>query len=203
MNNFDDEINNLTDEEILEFMLEAENEYEEWNTNLESMVEKLSDTNKIVLSELNDKFDEKIFYIIYGYLGSENLLDYNDICDGGVTSFLSELSNDEILNFIELLISFKNQELELTQETINVDAIIKKLKRDVSMLKKKLSQPSEYITTAQFEERFGLSKAQQKSLRSKIYDPLPHTIPNGKTILYEPEEVKKWLENYKGRMKIN
>ena len=201
MNDFNDDIDDFTEEEILQFMQEAGDEYQEWNANLASMVEKLNDSNKIFLSELNDKFDEKIFYIIYGYLNAENLVDFDELSDGGITSFLNELDNDNTLNFIELLIAFKNQDLELTEETLDVTKIIKNLKRDVSTLKKKLAQPSKYINTTQFEERFGLSKAQQKGLRSKIDDPLPCTITNGKTILYEPELVEKWFENYKGRMK--
>ena len=121
MNDFNDDIDDFTEEEILQFMQEAGDEYQEWNANLASMVEKLNDSNKIFLSELNDKFDEKIFSIIYGYLNAENLVDFDELSNGGITSFLDELDNDNTLNFIELLIAFKNQDLELTEKALDVE----------------------------------------------------------------------------------
>ncbi len=51
MNDFNDDIDDFTEEEILQFMQEAGDEYQEWNANLASMVEKLNDSNKIFLSE--------------------------------------------------------------------------------------------------------------------------------------------------------
>ena len=200
MNETDINEDNFTYEEILQYMNEADDEYQEWNINLNVMIENLSDENKIFLSELSSKIGDKVFYLIYGYLNSESLIDYDEMSDGGIADLIDELDSDDTLNFIELLIDFKKQELVETQEEIDYSQIIKKLKRDVATLKKKLAQPSKYINTNQFEERFGLSKAQQKGLRSKIDDPLPCTITNGKTILYDPVEVEKWFENYKGKV---
>ena len=197
MNELEVNIDNFTEEEILQFFNEADDEYKNWNINLSSMIDNLSDNSKIFLSTLSENIGDKVFYLIYGYLNSENLIDYDELTDGGFSEFVEELSNEDTLNFIDLLIEFKQQEVELTEEDIDFEKTIIKLKRDVSILKKKLSQPSKYINTKQFEERFGLTRLQQKGLRGKIQDPLPHTIANGKTILYDPEEVGKWLENYK------
>ena len=197
MNELELDIDSLTDKEILQLTNEINNEYETWNVNLDNMINNLSDNNKIFLSTLSEQVGDKIFYMIYGYLNSESLIDYDEMTDGGISEFIEELDNENTLNFIELLIGFKKQEIELTEDEVDFDKIIVKLKRDVSTLKKKLSQPSKYINTKQFEERFGLTRLQQKGLRGKIQDPLPHTIANGKTILYDPEEVEKWLENYK------
>lgn len=197
MNELELDIDNLTDEEILQLTNEIDDEYENWNVNLDNMINNLSDNNKIFLSTLSEQVGDKIFYMIYGYLNSESLVDYDEMTDGGMSEFINELDSENTLNFIELLIGFKKQEIELTEDEVDFDKIIVKLKRDVSTLKKKLSQPSKYINTKQFEERFGLTRLQQKGLRGKVKDKLPHTIANGKTILYDPEEVEKWFENYK------
>ena len=200
MNETDINEDNFTYEEILQYMNEADDEYQEWNINLDVMIENLSNENKIFLSELSSKIGDKVFYLIYGYLNSESLIDYDEMSDGGIADLIDELDSDDTLNFIELLIDFKKQELVETQEEIDYSQIIKKLKRDVATLKKKLAQPSKLINTKQFEERYGLTRVQQKGLRGKITDPLPYSMVNDKTIMYEPEEVEKWLENYKGRM---
>ena len=200
MNETDINEDNFTYEEILQYMNEADDEYQEWNINLDVMIENLSNENKIFLSELSLKIGDKVFYLIYGYLNSESLIDYDEMSDGGIADLIDELDSDDTLNFIELLIDFKKQELVETQEEIDYSQIIKKLKRDVATLKKKLAQPSKLINTKQFEERYGLTRVQQKGLRGKITDPLPYSMVNDKTIMYEPEEVEKWLENYKGRM---
>ena len=197
MNDFDMNDNDFTDDEIDEYLNETMEEYEEWNVNLDTLVSNLTDSSKIFLSELHEKIGDKIFYMIYGYLNSESLIDYDELTDGGMSEFIDELDNVDTLNIIELFIDFKKQEVALTKDDTDFEHIITKLKRDVAKLNKKIAQSSIFINTRQFEERFGLSKAQQKGLRGKIHDPLPSTIPNGKTILYETELVEKWLENYK------
>jgi len=197
MDDFDIDDDDFTDEEIAEYLNETIEEYDNWNVNLDILVSNLTDGSKIFLSELHEKVGDKIFYIIYGYLNSDSLIDYDELSNGGMSEFLNELNHVDILNLIELFVDFKKQEIELTESEINFKHIIIKLKRDVATLKKKLSQPSKFINTRQFEERFGLSPAQQKGLRGRINDPLPCTVPNGKTILYETVLVEKWLENYK------
>lgn len=197
MNEFNIDDDDFTDEEIAEYLNETIEEYDNWYVNLDTLVSNLTDGSKIFLYDLHEKVGDKIFYMIYGYLNSESLIDYNELSNGGMSEFIDELNHADILNLIELFIDFKKQEVELTESEINFEHIITKLKRDVSTLKKKLSQPSKFINTRQFEERFGLSPAQQKSLRGRIHDPLPCTVPNGKTILYEAILVEKWLENYK------
>jgi len=197
MNEFGLNDDDFSDKEILTYIDEVDLEYENWNVNLDKMVSNLTDTNKIFLSDLNNKVGDKIFYIIYGYLNAENLIDYDELTVGGMSEFIDGLDNEDTLNFIELLIGFKKQDIELVEDEADFKIIIKKLKRDVATLKKKMAQPQIYINTAQFEEMFGLSQAQQKGLRGKIHDPLPSTVTNGKTILYEADLVKKWLENYR------
>ncbi len=118
--------------------------------------------------------------------------------DGEVTQIIEQLNTNDTIKLIDLFVQLKQYQLNhVNISNIDLEKIITKLKRDVATLKKKASQPSKYINTKQFEDRFGLSRLQQKGLRGKINDPLPHTITNGKTILYDPEEVEKWLENYK------
>lgn len=201
MNETDINEDDFTYEEILQYLNEADEEYQEWNINLDAMIENLSDENKIFLSELSSKIGEKIFYLIYGYLNSESLIEYNEMSEGGISDFIDELDSSDTLDFIELLIDFKKQEIAETQEEVDYSQIIKKLKRDVATLKKKLEQPSKLINTKQFEERYGVSRTQQKGLRGKGKEAIPYSMLNQKTILYDPEEVDKWFENYKGRMK--
>ncbi|MEA3331688.1 MAG: hypothetical protein U9Q29_08360 [Campylobacterota bacterium] len=197
MDDFDIDDDDFTDEEIAEYLNETIEEYDNWNVNLDILVSNLTDGSKIFLSEIHEKVGDKILYMIYGYLNSENLIDYDELTSGGMSEFIDKLNHADTLNLIELFIDFKKQEVELTESEINFKHIITKLKRDVSTLKKKLSQPSIFINTRQFEERFGLSPDQQKGLRGRIHDPLPHTVPNGKTIMYEAAVVEKWLANYK------
>ena len=141
-----------------------------------------------------DKIGEKIFYIIYGYLNTDSLLEYDEMTSGGMTSFIQELDNKSTLNFIELIVDFKKQEIELIEDDVDFTKTISKLKRDVATLKKKLAQPSKLINTKQFEERYGFTRLQQKGLRGQK-NPIPYSMMNQKTIMYEPEEVEKWLEN--------
>ena len=202
MNELNIDIDDFTSEEILQFIDEVNDEYENWNINFASLTDNLSVGNKIFLATMNEKVGEKIFYMIHGYLTSETLVDYDEMTGGGISEFIKELSNEDTLNFIEMLIDFKKQEVELIEDEVDFEKIIAKLKRDVATLKKKLSQPSKYINTKQFKERYGLTQIQQKRLRGNTTNPLPYTMLNRKTFLYDPDEVDKWLENYKGRMKI-
>lgn len=196
MNEYEFDIDDFSDEEIQQFLEEADEEYSEWNINLTQNIEKLSDGNKIFLNQLYEDHGEKVFYIIFGYLNSDTLVEYDEMTDNGVSDFLQELDNTETLNFVELLIEFNKQEIELVEQDVDFEKTIAKLKRDVATLKKKLAQPSKYINTTQFEERYGLTKLQQKSLRTRIYDSLPYTIVNNR-VLYEPEIIDKWMENYR------
>lgn len=197
MSEYEFDIDDFSDEEIQQFLEEADNEYNEWSINFTQNIEKLSDGNKIFLNQLYENHGEKVFYIIFGYLNSDTLVEYNEMTDNGVSDFLQELNNTETLNFVELLIEFNKQEIELVEKDVDFEKIIAKLKRDVSNLSNKLQQPSKYINTSQFEERYGLTKLQQKSLRSRMNDPLPFTVVNNKTILYEPEIIDKWMVNYR------
>lgn len=195
MNEHEIDIDDFSDEEIQQYLEEADNEYNEWNINLTQNVEKLSNSNKIFLNQLYENHGEKIFYIIFGYLNSDTLVEYDEMSENGVSEFLQELNNEDTLNFVELLIEFNKQEIELVEEEVDFEKIIAKLKRDVGTLKKKLAQPTKYINTKQFEERYALSPLQQKSLRSKLNDSLPFIVINNR-IFYEPEIIDKWMENF-------
>jgi hypothetical protein len=201
MNKLEQKIDSLSEKELINLIEETNYKYDNWNINLDKIVENLPNNSKIFLSDMVDEIGEKIFYIIYGYLNADSLIDYDEMTSGGITSFIQELDNKSTLNFIELIVGFKKQEIELVEDSVDFTKIISKLKREVATLKKKLAQPSKLINTKQFEERYGLTRVQQKGLRTKITDPLPYSVVNDKTIMYEPEEVEKWLENYKGRMK--
>lgn len=203
MDEQDIDIEDFTEKEIAQFLEEADDNYHKWNVNLDSMISNISDNSKIFLSTLSDEIGDKVFYMIYGYLDSESLIDYDEMTDGGMSEFINILDNENTLSFIELLIDFKKQDIALTEDDIDFEKIIAKLKRDVAILKKKLAQPNKYINTKQFEERYGLTPLQQKGLRGKIIDALPYSMLNQRTIVYDPEEVEKWFENYKGRMKIS
>ena len=186
----------LTEEELHQYVDEINEEYDNWmNVNIQYTIDKLSDKNKIFLNDFIHIYGEKILYIIYGYLTSDSLLEYDYLAKGGVTELFKKFDNIETLNFIDLLINFKKYDLEYSNEEVNFEQIIEKLQSDVDELKKKLGQ-SIVINTREFERRYGLSPAQQKSRRGKIKDPLPFICTNGKTIQYNTDEVEKWLENY-------
>lgn len=195
MNEHEIDIDDFSDEEIQQYLEEVDNEYNEWNINLTQNIEKLSDSNKIFLNQLYEDHGEKIFYIIFGYLNSDTLVEYDEMSDNGISEFLQKLNNEETLNFVELLIEFNKQEIELVEQEVDFEKIITKLKRDVATLKKKLAQPIKYINTKQFEERYSLSPLQQKSLRSKLNDSLPFIVINNR-IFYEPDIIDKWMENF-------
>lgn len=187
----------FSDEEIAEMVEEIEEDFESWSINFADVIEHLCDESKRFLSELSDKMGDTIFYMIYGYLNADNLIEYDEMTNGGVSGFIAKLDNTETLRFIELFVDIEKQEIGFSETKTDIKKVIAKLKRDVAILKNKLIKPSEYITTKQFEEMFGLTSVQQKGLRSKIHDPLPYTVTNGKTILYNEIEVSKWFENYK------
>ena len=144
INEYEFDIDDFSDEEIQQFLEEADEEYSEWNINLTQNIEKLSDGNKIFLNQLYEDHGEKVFYIIFGYLNSDTLVEYDEMTDNGVSDFLQELDNTETLNFVELLIEFNKQEIELVEQDVDFEKTIAKLKRDVATLKKKLAQPSKY-----------------------------------------------------------
>lgn len=196
MDEYELDIDDFTEEELQQFAEEAHQEYQEWNVNLDEMIKKLSDSNKIFLDKLYEDCGEKVFYIIFGYLNSDTLVEYDEMTENGVTKFLQELSEIYTLNFIELLIEFNKQEVELTEQEVDFQKVIAKLKRDVATLKKKVAQPSKYINTTQFEERYSLTKIQQKNLRTRHEYSLPYSIVNSR-VLYEPEIIDKWMENYR------
>jgi len=53
----------------------------------------------------------------------------------------------------------------------------------------------ELITVKEFEILFGYSSQWQTQKRSNLRDPLPRVSENKKKILYNAEEVRKWIEN--------
>ncbi|MDO9305082.1 MAG: hypothetical protein Q7T77_07105 [Sulfuricurvum sp.] len=53
----------------------------------------------------------------------------------------------------------------------------------------------EFITVKEFEILFGYSSQWQAQRRSKLHDPLPRATENKRKILYNTEEVRKWIEN--------
>jgi hypothetical protein len=184
-----------------EFNNRIDNSYQKEKLHIEQILDRLSDNNKIFLDEMINKneFGKSFLFVIFDFLDSNvnDLQTLDSWLDGQVSYLFSKFKTNgsEILKMVDLFIQLQHFQLE-SKEEIDADKLITKLKRDVYELKKKLEQPQTFINTKQFEDRFGLSQAQQKSLRSKIRDPLPHTITNGKTILYKTEEVAKWLENY-------
>jgi hypothetical protein len=184
-----------------EFNDRVDNSYQKEKLRIDEILDRLSDNNKIFLDEMIDKeeFGSPFLFAIFDFL-EPNVDDLQTVDSwlGGEISYLFskfKSNGSDIVKLVDLFVQLQHFQLE-SKEEIDTDKLIKKLKRDVYELKKKLEQPQDFINTKQFEDRFGLSQAQQKSLRSKMRDPLPHTITNGKTILYETEKVSKWLENY-------
>ena len=53
----------------------------------------------------------------------------------------------------------------------------------------------EFITTKEFEKLYGYSVQWQTQKRSNIHDPLLTVSGKNKKILYNTDEVKKWLDN--------
>jgi len=170
--------------------------------NPEIIIDKLSNNNKTFLNELigNSKIGNKILYTVFDFLDEnvESLQSLDLWIDGEITQIIEQLNTNNTIKLIDLFVQLKQYKLNhVSLSNMDMEKIITKLKRDVAILNKKVSQPSKYINTKQFEDRFGLTRLQQKGLRGKIHDPLPHTVTNGKTILYDPEEAEKWLANYK------
>lgn len=184
-----------------EFNDRIDNSYQKEKLRIEEILDRLSDNNKIFLDEMlqREEFGTSFLYLLFDFLepNVENLQTLDSWLDGEVSYLFSKFKTNgtDIIKMVDLFIQLQHFQLE-SKEEIDADKLIKKLKRDVYELKKKFEQPQTFINTKQFEDRFGLSQAQQKSLRGKIRDPLPHTITNGKTILYKTVEVEKWLENY-------
>lgn len=175
--------------------------YQKEKLRIEAIIDRLSDSNKIFLDDVVDReeFGKPFLFAIFDFLepNVDNLQTVDNWLDGEISYLFSKFKSNgaDIVKLVDLFAQLQHFQLE-SKDEIDADKLIKKLKRDVYELKKKLDQPKDFINTKQFEDRFGLSQAQQKSLRSKIRDPLPHTITNGKTILYKTEEVEKWMENY-------
>ena len=192
-----DELAEMSDDELQELIEEADEEYDNWHVDLSKAIENLQDDNKIFLNKLIKKHGDKVIYIIYGYLNSDSLLDYNYLTDGGVSEFINEFNDEDTLKVIELFIDFQRQELEYNEDEIDLKKELSYLKKEVRKLKNKNKQPTTFINTKQFNERYGYTPVQQKGMRSKRHDPLPFTRVNQKTIHYNVEEVEKWLENYK------
>ena len=94
----------LTAEELNQYIDEINEEYDNWNINIQYTIDKLSDENKIFLNDFIKIHGEKILYIIYGYLTSDSLLEYDSLTNGGVNELFKEFDNIETLNFIDLLI---------------------------------------------------------------------------------------------------
>ncbi len=175
--------------------------YQKEKLRIEEIIDRLADSNKIFLNNVveREEFGKPFLFAIFDFLepNVENLQTVDNWLDGEISYFFSKFKSNgsDIVKLVDLFTQLQHFQLE-SKDEIDADKLIKKLKRDVYELKKKLDQPKDFINTKQFEDRFALSQAQQKSLRSKIRDPLPHTITNGKTILYKTEEVEKWMENY-------
>ena len=128
MNDFGIDDDDFTDAEIADYLNETIDEYDTWNVNLDTLVSNLTASSKIFLSELHEKVGDKIFYMIYGYLNSESLIDYDELTIGGMSKFINELESADTLNLIELFIDFKKQSVELTESDMDFEQIIKKLK---------------------------------------------------------------------------
>lgn len=185
-----------------EFNDSIDSSYQKEKLCIEEIVNRLTDNNKIFLDEILERKElgSSFLYAIFDFLDPnvENLQTVDNWLDGEISYLFSKFKSNgsDIVKLVDLFVQLQHFQIE-SKEEIDADKLIKKLKRDVYELKKKIEQPQALINTKQFEDRFGLSQAQQKSLRSKIRDPLPHAISNGKTILYKTEEVEKWLENYR------
>ncbi len=106
------------------------------------------------------------------------------------------LEHNDTLKFKTLLVLYKFLELQDENKMLTLTDEQYKAWLQTSNL-------NQYITTKQFSILYGLSANQQKGLRQKITDPLLHLKLNETSnILYNRLEVEKWLENYKGKMKI-
>lgn len=109
-------------------------------------------------------------------------------------------ANEAVVEYKEVVVEYRTTHSE---ELLNKIAILEKTIIDLS---KKLSQQLEqipvsekkFITVKDFENVYSISVEQQRILRGRLNDPLPHVqIKDRGNILYNPKEVEKWLENYK------
>lgn len=109
--------------------------------------------------------------------------------------FNFHLNNHDKNKFKTLLVLYKCLELENENKSLTLTK-----EQYETWLE---SEENQYITTKQFEILYGLSARQQKGLRSKIEDPLPHfKFTENSNILYIRIDVEKWLENYSGKIKL-
>ena len=109
-------------------------------------------------------------------------------------------ANGAVVEYKEVVVEYRTTHSE---ELLNKIATLEKTIIDLS---KKLSQQLEQIpisekkliTVKEFDNVYSISVEQQRILRGRFNDPLPHVqIKDRGNILYNPKEVEKWLENYK------
>ena len=86
----------LTAEELNQYIDEINEEYDNWNINIQYTIDKLSDENKIFLNDFIKIHGEKILYIIYGYLTSDSLLEYDSLTNGGVNELFKASNRGKI-----------------------------------------------------------------------------------------------------------
>jgi len=82
------------------------------------------------------------------------------------------------------LINLENEVVKLSHEA-------KKKIEDIPLSEKKL------ITVKEFEKLYSIKNEQQRILRGRFNDPLPHIQISARgNVLYDPKIIEKWLENY-------
>jgi len=110
------------------------------------------------------------------------------------------LAEEKIVEYQEVYINYKNNSNDelrtkiesLGQIIVDLSHKLQEQARQIPISEKKL------ITVKDFEELYSIQEETQRILRRKTDDPLPFTqIAARGNIYYNPNEVDKWLENYK------
>ena len=110
------------------------------------------------------------------------------------------LAEEKIIEYQEVYVNYEHN------STNELKTKIDKLENIIIDISKKLMEQSssisiadkKMITVRDFEELYSISEEAQRKLRKRINDPLPFVqIVEGGNVLYDCNEIGKWLENYK------
>jgi len=109
-------------------------------------------------------------------------------------------ANSSIVEYREIILKYESshnnrllEEIQTLKDTIiNLSIGLSKVIEKTPPSKKKL------ITVKEFEELYSIGEEAQRKLRKRMKDPLPFVqIVERGNVLYDCEEIGKWIENYK------
>jgi hypothetical protein len=109
-------------------------------------------------------------------------------------------AENKIVEYQEVYVNYKDNSTDelrtkiesLGQIIVDLAHKLKEQANQIPISEKKL------ITVKDFETLYSIAEESQRKLRGRLNDPLPFTQLTARgTVLYNCEEIDKWLENYK------